>query len=455
MSCDANNIDVKNRLFSILDNADTLCTVLKKEWDENFDVITEYKLQVGYQIRNFAFASLMMIETPCNFIRDIELGSKEIATVIMPFENKKYECRAVVLKQILGDKYNSVMEQCGFGENNTQRDKEIIKDEMCVIAIQEDPNVVSENDIYSKKEHLEDTSEINKKTETVISESESSEHKSEHKQEKKAVQKKSASKKKTTFAVAKSNKGDNKDVYEHKADNVSKNKVTDNELSTGQAVTLNLRVPDEPELAKSIKTMMFDLNDVGVFNIKDGKGEYVNFTIVPLTVPPTGNELVSDIFVCAETMNEKKVYVSEKAGKKSIITCIGDYEFIIRGSWKNGVFSSSIHPANQKLVSDYDKNEEKTSFVPEDINQMGFGHNVCFYEEDDKTISKIHVVPIDLQNNKVGIANIMACVEKDDGSRIVMVSENNMLVYNTETAEVQIFGYWDDNDTFIINVKRR
>ena len=425
-------------LILILKESDELCSLHEKKWEENYEEAAALRLQNAYQIRNLTFAELMREGVKCNFIRDLELGTKEIMSVILQVNTEQYECRAIVLQKILGNEYSVL---CGLNhaeesqvqvfDNDNIGKKDMLgsetNDEMLALRKLNEPSSISgKRDIKPEPEIKEDRPVFKKKN--------------DHKQQ----------------------STDLENIIRPKAhiQNKDKNKalvpINDKpNTAVNSAPSFHYVEPKTPESVKELNTMLFELNDVGIFNKNDGKGEYVNFTIVPLTIPYNGNETVSDIFVCTETTEEKKVYVSEKKGQKSVSVHIGDYEFIIHGSFKDGIFNSTIYPANQALAENFDQNEEKTAFTPDDFSKIGFGHNVDFFKESDGTISKIHIIPIDLQNNAAGMVNVMVCIEKTDGTRWADVSNDNMVIYRTEDIEVQIFGYWEGEKTFVTNVKKR
>jgi hypothetical protein len=411
------NVDetICNELIHILGTIENLCSALKNEWEEDLSDDTENKLFNMYQIKNTVFAGLMLQEIPCKFIKDIELGTNEISIAIMQLMDKRYECRTQALKQILGDIYSPVFERCKSSQKqfNINGTAQLINNDALPDPVDvNEPSLVNDNQIVQNSDDA-----INVDVKSVYDTS---------KQEEAGM----------SFPQF------TEEVEEGSDESLSE-------------VGLQIFSTKAAEPIKTLDTMVFDITDVGVFNKKDGKGEYVNFTIVPLSIPEQGEELVSDILVCAETPSEKKVFVSGKNGQKSIITNIGVYEFIIRGSWKDGSFISSIHPANQQIIEEYEKNEEKNSIIPKDLKNIGYGHNVIFYEESDNSTSKIHIIPLDLQNNSVGMVNIMVCIEKATGERLIMVSNNNMLLYKTGDNEVQMFGYWENDTTFVANVKNR
>lgn len=430
---------VFQRLFLILKEADALCETLKEEWESCHSDEAENKLRDAYQIRNRTFAALMREGVRCDFIKDLELGNNEIITIALHADSERYECRAIVLKQLLGDDYSSVLCKCGFGNKDTEHGGSAISQKCDV-----DKKPVPELTVMETSEPHTKKKKISNQKQTQSSEAKESEKPVEVNAKDNDI-----SSEKPNIMAENMDGTTNGTLAEENPDMLSDASKDDG------ARPFHYQAPDVQEPVKSIDTMVFELNDVGVFNKADGKGEYVNFTVVPLNIPPTGSELVSDIIVCIETLNEKKVFVSEKSGKKSVSVNIGDYEFIVRGSWKDGKFTSTLYSAIEAAADSFDKHEEKTVFEPKDFSTVGFGHNVCFFEENDGTISKIHVIPIDLQNNAAGMVNVMVCVEKADGTRHVDVSNNNMVIYKTKGCEAQIFGYWEDDKTFVAHVKKR
>src|SRR5690606_14278989 len=104
--------------------------------------------------------------------------------------------------------------------------------------------------------------------------------------------------------------------------------------------SFSYKEPDKPETRKKLKTMIFDFNDVGIINKESKTGEYVNFTIAPLSIPVSGEAIVCDIFVCMETNEDKKLFVSGENGTKTVSTKIGEYEFLVKGSFESGKFIS-------------------------------------------------------------------------------------------------------------------
>lgn len=206
------------------------------------------------------------------------------------------------------------------------------------------------------------------------------------------------------------------------------------------------KTPDKPEEVKLKEHLVMDFIDMVLTG--EDSAETVQLTVAPLKIPETGSETVTDIIVTVSTSQGKNVYVSESNGRKSIQCKVGEFEFIVNGSWEKGKFTCNVISAG---MVDYEIEEGRLSLSPADLSKVGFGHNVAILDEKEGKL-KIHAFPLDIENNETGIVDIMICVEKPDGKREILVANNNIPMYKSKEHEVKMFGYWK-GDQFIFEAK--
>lgn len=429
-------LDTAFRYVIILKEADKLCNSLKNKWHENKEKSIEMQLREAYKIRNNAFAGLMREGFSCSFVRDFELDSNEIVSFIIKVDGETYECRENVIRDILGDDYIAIVE----------RYKNNIDEEISVITNSNNKSIAnnesSNMQIPETEKKAEATDKIKEESFVLDDENtcvDNDNNKNSH-----------------TDTNSLSSNSEKKAVKNTK---LKESKLKPKSNSTKPKTenpkpSFSYKEPDKPETRKKLKTMLFDFNDVGIINKESKTGEYVNFTIAPLSIPVSGEAIVCDIFVCMETNEDKKLFVSGENGTKTVSTKIGEYEFLVKGSFESGKFISEIYPANTMTSNEYVKKENKTSYAPKDFKDVGFGHVVDFIKNDDDSISKAHILPLELNNNGSGMVNIMMCVENPDGTRNTYVSDDNFIIHKTGKLTYQIFGYWD-NEEFISRIKLR
>ncbi len=458
------SIQARYRYVTILQEADKLCQSLKSKWEQSLDSGIEKQLREAYTIRNNAFVGLLREKVDYTIMQDFELSNNDISAVIIIIDGVKYQCRKEVLQSILCEEYNTLVNyqsptqgkpnniSDNTNGNNHSGNKKTEKKADKTIELETEkpsPNIDEENVAPSKKADDTPLPKPNKDTKEKIKDDKAEEESVDA--EKQPIDEKSKPKEETK---------DIKDIDSEKLENTStqeqkaKQGVDAPKKEPEPEPAFQYTLPSEPEPTKTKETMLYDINDVGIVNIKDQSGEYVNFTIAPLYIPETGNAAICDIFVCMETENKQSVHVSELNGQKTIVSKIGDYEFIVKGSFTNGEFVSEIYPANALSTKEYVKEENKTSFVPKNFDQVGFGHVVDFIKNKDGSIFKVHAIPLDNSNNSIGMVNTMVCIENEDGTRETYSANNNMIFHQTKDGIYQIFGYWED-DEFSISVKLR
>lgn len=447
-------LDISFKYIIILRESEKLCASLKSKWNEKQDKKTELQLREAFKIRNNAFVGLMRESFPCSFIRDFELDSNGIVAFVINVDGDIFECRDNVIRDILGDNYDAIVkEYINTQEKSEKTEKIIPKDE---IKIKDVDKSVEEN--VNKNIELDTNNivtKINTKEDVLPSINQEEKSCVETIQDKSCVLVENEVDKKGCVDVNKDLEvcaGKQSEHAELKSEEKEKSKAKIKEKKPKS--TFSYIEPSEPEPRKKLDTMLFDFNDVGIINKENKTGEYVNFTIAPLSIPTSGDAIVCDIFVCMETNEKKKIFVSEKNGIKTVSTKIGEYEFLVKGSFEKGKFVSEIYPANTMTSDKYIKKEDKTSYNPKNFKNIGFGHVVDFIKNEDELNSKIHIIPLELENNGSGMVNIMVCVDDPDGVRQTYVADDNIIIHKSGKLTYQIFGYWE-NDEFISKIKLR
>ena len=95
-------------------------------------------------------------------------------------------------------------------------------------------------------------------------------------------------------------------------------------------------LPKDKSGRKSAGTFLYDMHKI---KVRAAKTKEYTFCIYPLKIEE--NALVTDVFVVA-SVNDKYIRAGISRGRTSAVTITFDETFLVRGSWKNGIFESQI-----------------------------------------------------------------------------------------------------------------
>lgn len=174
----------------------------------------------------------------------------------------------------------------------------------------------------------------------------------------------------------------------------------------GMETVVRLYNPEKSEKEKSKKQFIMDHYKIALTDIKETK---VELLIIPLSVPGTGTENPTDIFVLLKSDTIEKCKCSSETNKKVILT-LNDYKLVITGNWQNGKFYTNVQCTKDK---NFELKQELSRFRSNDIYHTGIGHPVVFIRkkvDDHFEELRIHVLPKSI-NGENGECPTAYCVE--------------------------------------------
>ena len=169
-------------------------------------------------------------------------------------------------------------------------------------------------------------------------------------------------------------------------------------------------------------------------------GDKIKMLIAPLKTY-TDNNHPEIMCLLINKFGEIQRYASDELSP-TLQVSFCDYEFIIRGMFVNGKFTSKIIPAGSTLAMGFSININ--TYVPQRSQNeelTNYGHLV--FEHDGYIF---HVVPMAKENDSNGVAPCFICIERPDKTKaLVNTNENAITLFEDNGKSYQILTYWQNN----------
>lgn len=191
---------------------------------------------------------------------------------------------------------------------------------------------------------------------------------------------------------------------------------------------------------KDVNTFIYDTYDLTVLAQGAENGDKIKMLIAPLKTY-TDNNHPEIMCLLINKFGEIQRYASDELSP-TLQVSFCDYEFIIRGMFVNGKFTSKIIPAGSTLAMGFSININ--TYVPQRSQNKeltNYGHLV--FEHDGYIF---HVVPMAKENDSNGVAPCFICIERPDKTKaLVNTNENAITLFEDNGKSYQILTYWQNN----------
>ena len=191
---------------------------------------------------------------------------------------------------------------------------------------------------------------------------------------------------------------------------------------------------------KDVNTFIYDTYDLTVLAQGAENGDKIKMLIAPLKAY-TDNNHPEIMCLLINKFGEIQRYASDELSP-TLQVSFCDYEFIIRGMFVNGKFTSKIIPAGSTLAVGFSININ--TYVPQRSQNeelTNYGHLV--FEHDGYIF---HVVPMAKENDSNGVAPCFICIERPDKTKaLVNTNENAITLFEDNGKSYQILTYWQNN----------
>ena len=191
---------------------------------------------------------------------------------------------------------------------------------------------------------------------------------------------------------------------------------------------------------KDVNTFIYDTYDLTVLAQGAENGDKIKMLIAPLKAY-TDNNHPEIMCLLINKFGEIQRYASDELSP-TLQVSFCDYEFIIRGMFVNGKFTSKIIPAGSTLAMGFSININ--TYVPQRSQNeelTNYGHLV--FEHDGYIF---HVVPMAKENDSNGVAPCFICFERPDKTKaLVNTNENAITLFEDNGKSYQILTYWQNN----------
>ena len=191
---------------------------------------------------------------------------------------------------------------------------------------------------------------------------------------------------------------------------------------------------------KDVNTFIYDTYDLTVLAQGAENGDKIKMLIAPLKAY-TDNNHPEIMCLLINKFGEIQRYASDELSP-TLQVSFCDYEFIIRGMFVNGKFTSKIIPAGSTLAMGFSININ--TYVPQRSQNeelTNYGHLV--FEHDGYIF---HVVPMAKENDSIGVAPCFICIERPDKTKaLVNTNENAITLFEDNGKSYQILTYWQNN----------
>lgn len=204
----------------------------------------------------------------------------------------------------------------------------------------------------------------------------------------------------------------------------------------------DIPVPKE-ECLKSMKTMIYNSYLAEVLPPGATEGEKMEIFVIPKKIEENNNK--TDIMVIIKNKRDIRCYYSEKTA--SVIADFNENQFLIRGMFSNGEFSSTVLTSGATAALNCSLNLDLTEHKCEDTSVINYGH-VCYTLKNNSNnpMGIIHVIPLlEDENNKYGIADVAVFIEQDGVIKRSIVNRDAKAMAITINAEtVSLLNYWQN-----------
>lgn len=191
---------------------------------------------------------------------------------------------------------------------------------------------------------------------------------------------------------------------------------------------------------KDVNTFIYDTYDLTVLAQGAENGDKIKMLIAPLKAY-TDNNHPEIMCLLINKFGEIQRYASDELSP-TLQVSFCDYEFIIRGMFVNGKFTSKIIPAGSTLAMGFSININ--TYVPQRSQNeelTNYGHLV--FEHDGYIF---HVVPMAKENDSNGVAPCFICIERPDKTKVLVnTNENAITLFEDNGKSYQILTYWQNN----------
>lgn len=191
---------------------------------------------------------------------------------------------------------------------------------------------------------------------------------------------------------------------------------------------------------KDVNTFIYDTYDLTVLAQGAENGDKIKMLIAPLKAY-TDNNHPEIMCLLINKFGEIQRYASDELSP-TLQVSFCDYEFIIRGMFVNGKFTSKIIPAGSTLAMGFSININ--TYVPQRSQNeelTNYGHLV--FKHDGYIF---HVVPMAKENDSNGVAPCFICIERPDKTKaLVNTNENAITLFEDNGKSYQILTYWQNN----------
>lgn len=191
---------------------------------------------------------------------------------------------------------------------------------------------------------------------------------------------------------------------------------------------------------KDVNTFIYDTYDLTVLAQGAENGDKIKMLIAPLKAY-TDNNHPEIMCLLINKFGEIQRYASDELSP-TLQVSFCDYEFIVRGMFVNGKFTSKIIPAGSTLAMGFSININ--TYVPQRSQNeelTNYGHLV--FEHDGYIF---HVVPMAKENDSNGVAPCFICIERPDKTKaLVNTNENAITLFEDNGKSYQILTYWQNN----------
>ena len=346
------------------------------------------RLDEIHTIWNFIFVGLLREGLAYQFIKNATDSKKDMIRITIDGVN--YECKILTLKDILKNEFPILL-------------KDILDEIPNVETISENEKAIPSGE----QDYKENTSE-------EISEN-----------------KKNDNKKDISPAFDDSFKNNEPDNF---------SKIIDNDSERLSEIVIP--TPKE-ECLKSIKTMVYNSYLAEVLPPGASSGEKMEIFVIPKQIEINNDK--TDIMVIIKNKYDIRCYYSDKTA--SVIADFNENQFLIRGMFSNGEFSSVILPSGSTAALNCDINYDLTEHKCEDLSLVNYGH-ICYTltGKDENVLGKVHVIPLlEDENNKFGVADVVVFIEQDGVfKRFIVNNGAKAMAITINTEMTELLNYWQN-----------
>lgn len=182
----------------------------------------------------------------------------------------------------------------------------------------------------------------------------------------------------------------------------------------------------------------------------------VKIYVYPLSVPESGSELSSEILVYITQDGASGSFCSSMGGINTVKVNTDIHNFIVRGQWINGKFTTKVFANGKTLQCNCELSRTKEEIRPEDIVAAKLGHPITFlsveYVDGTETM-KIHSVPLASQNDDDGYSKALYLMENVNKKErnLFITKSTNYIAFEFEDEVYKATSKWD-GDTYKMKI---